>query len=197
MDAQKLRDRLVMVALLFDLLMANIVPAIADDVQSRIQDLNQRINFGLRQGAIKPGQADRLRQTLDDIGSKATALRKANRGRLNPTDLAGIESRLNQQTNIIHSYNQAGSRNVVAKNATGPAWVAGSDGAQSPRKLKRQMKIQEQRQLHQFDQANMQIREQQQQQYEKEMLQKLGSQRPEILKNKQDLERIRQDTGAN
>ncbi len=195
MHVQKLREKSLMVAMVFAF--AGIAPAVADDIGTRIQELNQRINFGVKQGTIKPGQADRLRQTLTDIGSRAGELRKANRGTLKNTDLAGLESRLNQQTNIIHSYNQAGTRQVVAKNATGPAWAAGQDGAQDPRKLKRRMKVQEQRQLHQFDQANMQIREQQQQDYEKEMLQKLGSQRPEILKNKQDLERIRQNTGAN
>jgi hypothetical protein len=168
-----------------------------DDLDARINRMTRRVNFGLKQGFIQQDQADKLQNDLKDIGMQAASARKANGGQLKPTDLTGFESRLNQNSNLIQSYNRAGSRKTAAPNATGPAWVKGDDGAQDPRMLKRRMKAQEQKQLQQEDAAIMQVKEQQQQQYEKEMLEKLGSQRPTILKNKQDLDQIRQNTGAN
>jgi hypothetical protein len=168
-----------------------------NDVDARIQQLKSKISFGVKQGTIGSDQAQKLRSELQDIGSQAASARQSNGGKLRPRDLSGLDSRLNQQANVIHSYNHAGSRKVVSQRAIGPAWVAGQDGAQDVNKLKRQMKIQERRQLHQEEQAMLQVKEQQQQQYEKEMLEKLGSQRPDILKNKQDIDQIRQNTGAN
>ena len=79
----------------------------------------------------------------------------------------------------------------------GPAWIKGQDGAQNTRKLKQQMKIQNRRMMHQYDQAQLQVREQQQQEYEKAMLPNLASQRPKIQQNRQDIKRLRQETGAN
>jgi len=168
-----------------------------DDIDARITRLTRRIDFGVKQGMIQQDQANKLQSDLKDIGMQAAASRKSNGGSLNPTDLAGLESRLNQKFNIIQSYNQAGARKTVDANASGPAWAKGDDGAQDTRTLKRRMKLQEQRQLRMEDQAIMQVKEQQQQQYEKEMLQKLGSQRPAILQNKQEIDQIRQNTGAN
>ncbi len=42
-----------------------------------------------------------------------------------------------------------------------------------------------------------QVQEMQQQQYEKDMLQTLGKQRPQILQNKQQIQKVREQTGAN
>jgi len=168
-----------------------------DDVDARIERLTRRVNFGLKNGNIQKDQADKLINDLNDIGTQAAAARKANGGTLKPTDLTGFQSRLNQNFNVVKSFNQAGARGTVSANASGPGWAKGQDGAQDPRVLKRRMKQQEKRQLEQEDQAIMQVKEQQQQEYEKQMLQKLGSQRPEILKNKQDIDQIRQNTGAN
>jgi hypothetical protein len=79
----------------------------------------------------------------------------------------------------------------------GPAWIKGQDGAQNTRKLKHQMKVQNRRMMHQYDQAQLQVREQQQQEYEKAMLPALASQRPKIQQNRQDIKHLRQETGAN
>ena len=94
---------------------------------------------------------------------------------------------------------KGGNRRRVARaaNRIGPGWIKGQDGAQNPNKLKRGMKLQERRQNHQYEQAMNQVKEQQQQQYEKEMLQKLGSQRPVIQENREDIKKVRQATGAN
>jgi hypothetical protein len=202
---QKSKSILLVMILQFGLSMPNLLAAPAgndtqaggDDIDTRITRLTRRINFGVKQGTIQQDQADKLQSDLKDIGMQAEASRKSNGGSLNPTDRAGLESRLNQKFNIIQSYNQAGARKTVDSSASGPAWAKGEDGAQDARALKRRMKLQEQRQLRQEEQAMMQVREQQQQQYEKEMLQKLGSQRPTILQNKQDIDQIRQNTGAN
>jgi hypothetical protein len=205
MHLRTLRFLLLMLVLQFGFSMPNLLAAPAendpqaggDDIDGRITRLTRRINFGVKQGTIQQDQADKLQSDLKDIGMQAEASRKANGGTLTPTDRASLESRLNQKLNIIRSYNQAGTRQTVDSNASGPAWAKGDDGAQDARALKRRMKAQEQRQLRQEEQAMMQVREQQQQQYEKEMLQKLGSQRPAILQNKQEIDQIRQNTGAN
>jgi hypothetical protein len=75
-------------------------------------------------------------------------------------------------------YNGNGNGNGAQKQSpVGPAWHAGQDNAQSPRRLKRAMKIQ--------------------QEYEKQMLQTLGNQRPTIQQSRADLKHERQTTGAN
>jgi len=197
----RLRHTSFPLALLFGLLVQGTVPLFAqaqtDDIDARITKLNGNIGFSVKQGTIEQEQASKLRAELRDVRMQAAGLRQNSGGKLKPKDLAGLESKLNQQANIIHSYNQAGSRKAVSQRAIGPSWIAGQDGAQNVNKLKRQMKIQERRQLHQEEQAILQVKEQQQQQYEKEMLQKLGSQRPAILKNKEDIDQIRQTSGAN
>jgi len=91
--------------------------------------------------------------------------------------------------------NRRRRRNGV--NPAGPGWVAGQDGAQNAKLLRRRMRMQERRQLQQYDQAMTQVKEQQQQDYEKSMLQKLGSQRPAIKQGHKDVEQIRNETGAN
>ena len=82
-------------------------------------------------------------------------------------------------------------------NRIGPDWMKGQDGAQNVKRLKHGMKQHEYRQVHQYEQAMMQVREQQQQEYDRAMLEKLGSQRPVIQQNRQDIRRVRQETGAN
>jgi hypothetical protein len=82
-------------------------------------------------------------------------------------------------------------------NPLGPAFVKGQDNAQNPNRLKSGMKVQERRQRHQYQQAMSQVKEQQQQEYEKEMLQTLGSQRPVIKQSRKEISKVRQATGAN
>src|SRR5215469_12510808 len=74
-----------------------------DDIDARITRLTRRINFGVKQGMIQQDQANKLQSDLKDIGMQAAASRKSNGGNLNATDLAGLESRLNQKFNIIQS----------------------------------------------------------------------------------------------
>jgi len=169
----------------------------ADDLDARLTRLNKRINFGVNKGTIDQAQADKLRSDLAGISARAAAARKANGGQLKAEDLTSFESQLNQKANIIRSYNGAGEKSVAGASATGPAWAPGTDGAQNPQTLKKRMKMQERKQLEQEDQAIMQVKEQQQQQYEKQMLEKLGKQRGTILQNKDDIDKVRQDSGAN
>jgi hypothetical protein len=169
----------------------------ADDLDARITRLNRRITFGVNKGTIHQAEADKLRADLADINARAAAARKSNGGQLKPEDLTGFENQLNQKFNIIRSYNGAGEKSTASSSATGPVWAPGTDGAQNPQTLKKRMKVQERKQLEQEDQAIMQVKEQQQQQYEKQMLEKLGNQRNTILQNKDAIDKVRQDSGAN
>jgi opacity protein-like surface antigen len=168
-----------------------------DNVDRRVQRLTHRVNTALENGTITKDKADELKATLSSISSDAATARKKNGGALNPTDLTGFESKLNQQFNVIGSFSAAGERKTVNSQAAGPKWAQGQDGAQDTNKLKHEMKEEEARELRQERQSLMQVKEMQQQQYEKEMLQKLGGQRPEILQNKQQIDQIRDTSGAN
>jgi len=169
----------------------------ADNVDRRVQRLTRRVNNALENGTITQDKANELKAKLSSIGADAAMARKKNGGALNPTDLTRFQSELNQQLNVVNSFASAGARKIVGSQADGPKWVNGQDGAQDPTKLKHEMKTEEARQLRQERQALLQVKEMQQQQYEKEMLQKLGGQRPEILQNKQQVDQIRDTSGAN
>jgi hypothetical protein len=168
-----------------------------DNVDRRVQRLSRRVDFALSKGTITEDKAAELKATLTSISTDAAAARKNNGGALNPTDLTRFTSKLNQQMNLVNSFAAAGERKTVDPSANGPKWAKGQDGAQDPIQLKREMKKEEARQLRQESQALMQVKEMQQQQYEKEMLQKLGGQRPEILQNKQQIDQVRDTSGAN
>lgn len=60
----------------------------------------------------------------------------------------------------------------------------------------KKMKAQEARELRQEKQVNEQTLEQQQLDYEKEVVNSLGQQRPAIQKKKNELEEVRKESGA-
>jgi hypothetical protein len=199
-----MRKRALKLADLFNLILAFvcIVLPVSGQVQqnnleARINRQNARIDAALKRGALSAEQAQKLHQDLADIGHQINLARQTNDGKLKPNDLVTFKSQLGQTNALIGGYEQAGQRKLAGAEAAGPAWAAGKDGAQNVAQLKRRMKIQERQQLRQEDQAMLQVKEQQQQQYEKEMLEKLGAQRPAILKNEGDIDKIRQSTGAN
>lgn len=179
--------------------MTNVLTSFAqnDDIDARIQRQTRRINKALQEGTLKPKQATELRNNLKNIAREAESERGQGKGKLSVTQVTKLDNDLNQNFNNILTQTGAGKKIKESSAALGPKWSPGEDGAQDAKKLRAQMKIQEKRQLRQYDQAMQQVQEQQQQQYEKDMLNTLGQQRPAILQNKQDLEKIRQKTGAN
>ena len=168
-----------------------------DNIDVRIGRQNTRINRGVRQGLLPIGQANQLRANLKAIAAEATRARRQNHGLLSRPQYTKIDNDLRQNSENIS--NLLGSNQKVSQgsNALGPKWASGQDGAQDPRKLRSQMRVQEKRQVQQYEQAMQQVQEMHQQEYEKEMLKTLGQQRPQILQNKQDVEQIRRDSGAN
>jgi hypothetical protein len=168
-----------------------------DNICARVERLTKRVDFQLQQGTITKDQAAKLRADISDIKKQADGARTSNKGALNPTQIADFENQLNQQLSIIDSFGAAGKRKVKAGNVVGADWTPGEDGAQNAGKLKQKMKVDQRRLDRQYQQAQMQIKEQQQQQYEKEMLNELGQQRPAILQNKKDIKNIRDSSGAN
>jgi hypothetical protein len=168
-----------------------------DNIDARISHQMRRINRGVEEGALNQKQARELKDTLNDIALQVERARKKGNGKLNENDITKFDNDLNQNSNSIQTQTGAGKKVKESGDALGPKWAEGSDGAQDPQKLRREMKAQNKRQMKQYDQAMQQVQEMQQQQYEKEMLNTLGGQRPAILKNKQELEKIREKTGAN
>ncbi len=167
------------------------------NIDVRIKRQTHKINKAVEDSTLQPKEAEKLKANLKSIANEAETYRGQSRGTLSSIETTKLNNDLNQNFNNIETAIGSGKKMPVSGQALGPKWSQGPDGAQDPAKLRRQMKAQEKRQLRQYDQAMQQVQEQQQQQYEKEMLNKLGQQRPEILQNKQDIEKIRQKTGAN
>ncbi len=168
-----------------------------EDLDVRIKKQMRRINNGAQQNILNPKQARQLKNNLNDIVLQVEKARKAGNGKLTENQITKFDNDLNQNSVSIQSHLGAGKKVTVKGSALGPQWAGGADGAQDPRVLRRRMKLQEQRQLNQYDQAMQQTQEMQQQEYEKEMLKTLGQQRPQILKNQQQLQKVREQTGAN
>jgi hypothetical protein len=174
-----------------------VVQAQDDDLDARVSRQMSRIKRGEKEGTVNQKQAKKLKDDLNDIALQIENARKKGNGKLSTTQTTKFDNALNQNFNTIQTELGAGKKIKESGVASGPRWSQGTDGAQDPKALRRQMKIQEARQLRQYGQAMQQVQEMQQQQYEKDMLQTLGQQRPEILKNKQQIEQIRDKTGAN
>jgi len=168
-----------------------------DDLDARISRQMRRINRGQKEGTVNQKQAKELKDELNGIALEIENARKKANGKLSNTQTTKFDNALNQNFNTIQTQLGAGKKVKESGAASGPRWSKGTDGAQDPKALRRQMKIQEARQLKQYSQAMQQVQEMQQQQYEKDMLQTLGQQRPQILKNKQQIEQLRDKTGAN
>jgi hypothetical protein len=111
--------------------------------------------------------------------------------------LKQVLNALSQNANQISTALGAGTSEEAGADALGPNWKPGKDGAQDPKALLKQMKKQEARELRQERQANEQILEQQQLDYEKEVISNLGQQKPAIQKKKNQLEEVRKENNAN
>lgn len=168
-----------------------------DLIGLRVKRQLKRIQSGLDSGKLTAEQADKLRLLVNKVSSDAKAMRDQNGGALKDEQLVQVKSNLDQTFNQIETALGAGTKLPEDGSALGPKWKAGEDGAQDPKALLKQMKAQEKRALRQERQNNMQMLEQQQLDYEKEVVNKLGQQRPAIQEKKQELQNVREQAGAN
>lgn len=168
-----------------------------DNIGKRIEHQKLRIKNALSVGTVTPERAKQLNQSLDDLAKRTADLRAQNGGTLKPEDLLKTENVLNQNNQLIMSFEGAGKSVSEPGSAIGPAWSTGPNGAQDPGSLLKKMKAQERQQLRQEKQALEQKLEQQQLDYERAMIPKLGNQRKDILKQEGEVKQIRSESGAN
>ena len=168
----------------------------ADNLNARIHRQLERINHGVKLGAINADQANKLRASVQSLQNQVAAKRQPD-GSLKKEDLTQFENLFNQNSNMIHSLVGAGERKPDGGNALGPGWTAGKDGAQNPNSLLKEMKIENRRELRQERQAIEQKIEQQQLDYEHKMIPELANQKKAILNGKQQLKDIRKEQNAN
>jgi len=164
--------------------------------EARFKRQYSRIDVGLKNGSLTQAQADSLKANVADMERDVAAKKASNGGSLKPEDLKTVESQLNENSNQIQAAQAGGTKDVNGANTLGAKWAKGADGAQNPNKLKKEMKSEEKREVRQEKQALEQKVEGQQLDYEKQMVEKLGEQRPDIQKKKSDLQDIRQESGA-
>lgn len=169
-----------------------------DNVDARIKHQRARIKRGVESGALSATQAASLRQSLQSLADRVALQRQANpNGQLKPEQLKHAENVLNESNNQIKSFVGAGTKMVDTEKVLGPEWSPGLDGAQNPTALKKEMKQEEKRELRQYNQAMQQKTEEQQLEYERSMMPKLAGQRKSVLRQKKQLNEIRQESGAN
>lgn len=166
-------------------------------VDIRVQRQYKRIALGLKNDKLTEQQANNLRTLVFNVESDVKSKREGNSGKLNAEQLKQVLNALSQNANQINTALGAGTSQNAGADALGPNWKPGKDGAQDPKALLKQMKKQEARELRQEKQANEQIIEQQQLDYEKEVISNLGQQKPAIQKKKNQLEEVRKENGAN
>lgn len=167
-----------------------------DNIAERIHRQNARINHGIKLGAIKPDQASKLKAALTSLEQQISAKRRPD-GSLKREDLTQFENVLNQNSEMIRSLTGAGESVADGGHALGPNWTPGRDGAQNPAALEKEMKIENRREVRQERQAIEQKIEQQQLDYEHQMLPELADQKKSIMKGKQQTKQIRQEQGSN
>lgn len=167
-----------------------------DDLNTRIHRQLQRIERGVKIGAINADQANRLKGSVLSLQGQVAAKRQAD-GTLKKEDLTLLENLFNQNSNLIHSTIGAGEHKPDGAAAVGPAWTPGKDGAQNSASLLKEMKIENRREMRQERQALEQKLEQQQLDYEHQMIPELANQRKAILNGKQQLKDIRKEQNAN
>ncbi len=168
-----------------------------DLLDLRVHRQHARIGHALKTGLITDDQAKQLRSAVDDIAARIGQLRQVNGGTLKPEEFKEMESSLNHTSAQIQTVAESGDKTVSSGNALGASWSKGPDGAQNPGKLLKEMKQENKRELRQEKQNTEQKVEQQQLQYEREMVEKMGEQRENILKQKDELKDVRQESGAN
>lgn len=168
----------------------------ADNLSARINRQMERINHGVKIGALNADQANKLKATVQSLQNQVAAKRQPD-GSLKKEDLTQFENLFNQNSNMIHSLVGAGERKADSGAAVGPAWTPGKDGAQNPEKLLKEMKIENRREVRQERQAIEQKIEQQQLDYEHRMIPELANQKKSIINGKQQLKDIRKEQNAN
>jgi len=166
-------------------------------IDNRIQHQRYRIQQAVKMGTIDQQRAAKLNKGLDDLSARLQSARQQNGGVLNPEQHIQFETSLNQNNQVIRSFEGAGTSKVQAGDVVGPKWSPGPDGAQDPNSLLKKMKQQEKMQLRQERQALEQKTEQQQLDYERSMLPRMQDQRKDILKQEGQVKQIRSQTGAN
>ncbi len=168
----------------------------ADNLNTRIHRQLERINHGVKLGAINADQANKMRASVQSLQNQVAAKRQPD-GSLKKEDLIQFENLFNQNSNMIHSLVGAGERKADSGDVLGPAWTPGKDGAQNPNSLLKEMKAENRRELRQERQAIEQKIEQQQLDYEHQMIPELANQKKSILNGKQQLKDIRKEQNAN
>lgn len=168
-----------------------------DNIDARIKHQHGRIKRGVDSGALSAQQATSLRDSLKALADQVASERQANGGQLKPEQLKHAENVLNESNSQIKSFVGAGTKKVDSEKVLGPEWSPGLDGAQNPAALHKQMKQEEKRELRQYNQAMQQKTEEQQLEYEKSVVPKLGGQRKTVLQQKKQLNEIRKESGAN
>lgn len=166
-------------------------------LEARIKKQYARIDTAVKDGKISADKADELRANLADIENSIASMKQAGGGSLNAEQHTQVANLLKQSFNQIVTASGAGTEVEQGADVLGPTWKTGKDGAQDPKALLKQMKSQEKRALRQQRQAAMQALEQQQLQYEKDMINTLGKQKPAIQDSKSQLQQVRQQSGAN
>ena len=168
-----------------------------DNINVRIKRQHKKIDAALKNGQLNEQQANRLHMDVANIENRVKKERQQNGGELNPQQHTTIENLLNQSSNQINTAMGVGTAVSAGADPLGANWQPGPDGAQDPDALKKKLKAQEKRALRQEKQANMQAIEQQQLQYEKEMVNSLSTQKKKIQQEKEQLENVRNSSGAN
>lgn len=165
-------------------------------INRRLNRQRRIINNRLQNGFLTGAQAKKFNSTVDDIQADFQQL-KGSSGVLKEEDVNRLTNALNQNANELRSTATSGTSVVQGANALGPEWSKGPDGAQNPRTLLQEMRQEHQREMRQEKQSNEQKLEMQQQDYEREMVESLGEQRGKILKKKEELKEVREESGAN
>jgi hypothetical protein len=168
----------------------------SDSVDGRVQRQHWRISHALKVGLITQDQSTDLKRNVDDIAAQVKQLRQQNGGTLKPEDLKQIENSLNQSSDQIRTVAESGHAEVQSGKVLGATWSKGPDGAQNPKELLKKMKQENNRELRQERQSSEQKLEQQQLQYEREMVEHLGEQKQNILQQKDELKDVRKESGA-
>jgi hypothetical protein len=163
-------------------------------IARRLKRQRRIINVRLQNGNLTADQAQKLTQSVNDIEANFQQL---STGALKPEDAKRLINSLNQNANELRSTVVSGTSTVQGSNVLGPEWSKGPDGAQNPRTLMQEMKVEHQREMRQERQSNEQKLEMQQQDYEREMVESLGEQRGKILEKKDQLKDVRDESGAN
>ena len=163
----------------------------------RVKKQFKRIEMGLKSGKLTEAQANKLRNLVSAVEQDIKAKRAANGGELKEEEKVRIENVLKQNANQINTALGAGTSLGEGPDVLGPEWKPGPDGAQNPKALLKQMKAQEKRALRQEKQANEQALEQQQLDYDKEVIYNLSQQKAAVQKKKKELENVRKESGAN